>query len=161
MDCGKALESISAYVDAALAPVERVPLVEHLRDCAACRAEHLGLERAKAVLAEKSIRPLPEVLRARIAGMIDEAGAAEPVMPRSWSSFLLPAAPRWALAGAMAAVMLAFAATQWLPREEEPKVLLRTLLAEHVRSSRKSADIQRAILVAAPYDFIAHNQGMR
>jgi len=146
-------------MDAALASTDRVPLIEHLQGCAACRAEHVKLERAKAALAAASFCRMPEALRSRIAGMIGEEEAVGE--QASWRERLLPVQPRWALAGSMAAVLLVVAAAQWLPAEKETTVPLKALLAEHVRSTRKSADIQRAVLVSAPYDFVTHNQEMQ
>jgi len=67
-------------------------------------------------------------------------------------------APKLAVAGAAAAAVF-FALTALRP--EPPTVPLSRLLAEHVRSSRKSADIRRGILAAAPYETVRVEARMR
>jgi len=150
MSCSQRLERISAYADGALSGKERLETAEHLHSCASCRAELLSFERTKAAVSEGGVAAMPETLRDRLSEMIESDAPASRSAPKlSFASLL---SPRLALAGAGAAVLAFFLLAG--PKVEEPKIPLKRLLAEHVRSSRKSADIKRGILAAAPYETI-------
>lgn len=150
MNCKQFLSDLSAYVDGELAAECRLPLAKHLEGCASCRAELVELERAKATLSTAPER-MPEALRTNIEEMIDRETAA----PEPWLAALRPWLPqtvRLAFAGAAAAAAIAIVIGIGHFKPEEPSVPIKHLLAEHVRSTRKSADIHRGILAAAPYN---------
>ncbi|MFH1724321.1 MAG: zf-HC2 domain-containing protein [Elusimicrobiota bacterium] len=151
MSCEKYAEAVSSYVDGELEPGERLDLATHLARCSGCMADLVETERAKALVSAETPRKMPEALRSRIGSMIDEESAAvEPLWRRLWSP--IPRHPRWALAGAAAAAAALAIGLGSLRTEKPTTVPLDRLLAEHVRSSRKSVDIHRGILAAAPYD---------
>jgi anti-sigma factor RsiW len=155
MDCDKATELISAYIDGGLGPRDRVFVAEHFLSCADCREEHVRFERAKALLAENPAYKMPVNLRKRIESSIG-LGTGETAGENSgWAAWL---GPRWAAAGALAAVAVMWGWPFHSPPAPRRAVSVKTLLAEHVRVSRKSADVQRATLASAPYDFIGEVQ---
>jgi anti-sigma factor RsiW len=137
MNCDKAAELLSAYVDGQLDAAERGSLVSHLEGCHGCRREWVGLERAR-TLSVQAAHSMPLTLRASIQRSIDALAPEAPAQEAAWRGLLrwpsMIPAPAWAV---LAAVLTAGGAAYVLLPKEEP-VPLDRLLAEHVLTDQQN-----------------------
>lgn len=107
--CPEPRDLLSAYVDGELDPATRRTIARHLEECARCRADVEGQRQVKRFLAPGAALapPVPADLAGRVRGRA-YAGVATPPARR----FGLPRwrpSRRWALAGALAVVVLVLA----------------------------------------------------
>ncbi|MGH7496512.1 MAG: anti-sigma factor family protein [bacterium] len=65
-----AAESLSAYLDGALPPVDMQAAAQHLAECMTCRRELETLQQASALLREQPPYPVPPFFAARLANKI-------------------------------------------------------------------------------------------
>ncbi len=148
MTCHDARESLSAFLDEALAPDERREVEAHLEDCAECRRELERLGQTVALLHRV------EPARAPV-GFVDRVAAA--ARPRPWyrraaAAVFLPLSvklPVEATALVMVALLAVYvfertpalqqAAREEAPRQEEPSAQLADKLERPVRSGRRLA----------------------
>lgn len=101
--CRDCAELLSAGIDGELSPAEMDEMQAHLSQCASCRAEHLALAEAAAVVAQavRSVR-CPETLKASVQTLLDKAAPPpDPITPRArWWQLV------WAPAAAAALILL-------------------------------------------------------
>jgi anti-sigma factor RsiW len=106
--CPEPRDLLSAFLDGELDPATRQTIARHLEECARCRADEEGQRQVKRFLAPGAAHapPVPAGLAARVRTRAF-AGAASPArrfgLPR-WRP-----SRRWALAGALAVVVLVLA----------------------------------------------------
>ncbi len=142
MDNNNELEPISQFVDGELTGQDRLGAAERIYKFSETRESWIAFERGKAAL-EAAPHPMPAKLRDRIAAQHDS--------PASNSFLDLLQTPRMGWAFAAASLLFAFA-SHTIPLERTSKsVSLARLLQEHTDATRKSSDIGRAIINAAPY----------
>jgi len=92
-----------AYLDDELAAEERREVELHLTECTACRA-HLDGERAEQAALHRALAapPAPDMLRAKVARLLDtEDAAATSAQRRRWTRFVLPGSSILAAAAAI------------------------------------------------------------
>lgn len=108
MRCADARRCFTRLLDERLAAEERAPLLAHLSSCAACGGELERWRSAARALHARGRTPVPE-------GLAEQAwrAATEAAPAPSFAAWFVGAAPRAALAGALAsaAVWLAVLAT--------------------------------------------------
>ena len=133
MRCADYRELLSALVDGELPVDEAAEVHEHLATCAECAREHDALAMTSRTIREGLVRyPAPDVLKARIRGMLSRPDALAPTIEsppetrRRW--------PIWIAAGlliAAASSAVTYGALRdTLPGRGMPEVLLDS----HIRS---------------------------
>jgi anti-sigma factor (TIGR02949 family) len=120
--CNTPFASLSAYVDAELAPESELELRRHLDSCPRCRDVVDMLEALKkSVAATAEVRPVPHSLRERVAALDRPASTR-----RRWFG-------RIALAASACAVVLAvYAWRAAAPRTTLESTVVEALVADHV-----------------------------
>ena len=123
---------------------------EHLASCAACRAE---FDRLRQVLSLVDSHPVPELppdferqVWARLAPALESR-------PPSWWSRVFPAGPRWALAGGVAALLLAAFVAGRFTGGEAPS-------APPTPVTAAANDVAERVLVVAVVDHLDRSQMM-
>lgn len=122
MHCDQPTESLSLYLDNALAPSERDAVASHLTSCGACRACLESLRAVKHAVARlPSHEEPPGAVRAHVEALrLDQR-------PRRKWGIVLPVA-------AAAALLVAIAATVAVRRGDHAARLAEDLIADHLSS---------------------------
>jgi len=152
MQCERARELLSPYLDGELSAEERRAVAAHLEGCRACSVEVNDFRRIGATLAEAGREPAPKALSARVrANLAREAEAqptpitvlaAKPV--RAGASHLLRGLMRQAAVIAAACVLSALATWWTMGTLGQQQRLEQDVLAAHVRSLLQDSPIQVA-----------------
>jgi len=157
MQCERARELLSAYLDGELTAEERRAVAAHIEGCRTCAAEAADFERIGRTLAEAGREPMPKALALRVrvnlareveaeAGRItpslDKPSPIEQASRRHW---LMPRALLRQAATIAAACVLSALATWWIIGSAgESSRLEQDVLAAHVRSLLQDSPIQVA-----------------
>jgi anti-sigma factor RsiW len=153
MQCERARELLSPYVDGELSAEERRAVAAHIQGCRTCEAQVADFHRVGRTLAETGREPMPKALALRLrANLAREAEKVSPALvepvtvmaasrrrPFATPSFLRQAA-------AMAAVCVVSALVTWwvLGTFGETSRLEQDVLAAHMRSLLQDSPIQVA-----------------
>src|SRR5262245_12844756 len=151
MQCERAREMLSPYLDGELSTEERRTVAAHLAQCRDCSAQLSDFRRVGQTLAEAGREPVPKALAARVRSNLARAVHAEPTptalirgSARAGASAVRRGLLRQAAVIAAACVLSAVAtwlATSTLGQQHR---LEQDVLAAHVRSLLQDSPIQVA-----------------
>jgi anti-sigma factor RsiW len=152
MQCERACELVSPYLDGELSPEERRAVAAHIEGCRACAAEVADFQRIGRTIAEVGREPAPKALALRVRAKLARAAEAEdaetlpsPAKPAvSRLSFALRHHVRQAAVIA-AACVISVLTTWWITSTVgQQQRLEQDVLAAHVRSLLQDSPIQVA-----------------
>jgi anti-sigma factor RsiW len=157
MQCERARELLSPYLDGELSAEERRAVAAHIEGCRACSAQAADFGRIGRTLAEAGREPAPKALAlrvranlareaqgeaGRIAPSLDKPSLVKPALARP--SFMPRALMRQAAVIAAACVLSALATWWIVGTVGETSRLEQEVLAAHVRSLLQDSPIQVA-----------------
>jgi anti-sigma factor RsiW len=152
MQCERARELMSPYLDGELSTQESRSVAEHIETCRACAQEAVELRRIGRTIAERGREPLPGNLALQVrvglarAMETEGAGSIAP-LPGPVAGGLRPALRQHLRQAAVIAVacVLSALATWWVTSTADREQRLeRDVLAAHVRSLLQESPIQVA-----------------
>jgi len=152
MQCERARELLSPYLDGELSAEERRAVAAHIQGCRACAAEAADFQRIGRSIAEGGREPVPKALALRVRAKLARAVQVEEA--QSLAAPAKPAASRLSLAlhrhfrqaaVIAAACMLSALVTWWVTSNAGLQQRLeQEVLAAHVRSLLQESPIQVA-----------------
>jgi anti-sigma factor RsiW len=153
MQCERARDLVSPYLDGELSPGERSAVAAHIEGCRACAAEVADFQRIGRTIAEMGREPTPKALALRVRAKLARAAEAEDAqIPLQSPAKLVSSRPsfasryhmRQAAVIAAACIISAFA-TWWVTSAVgQQQRLEQEVLAAHVRSLLQESPIQVA-----------------
>jgi anti-sigma factor RsiW len=148
MQCERARELVSAYVDGELPAGDRRAVETHMTDCRSCAALASDFRQVGQSLSATGREPLPPALETRVRASLAQARAADvhsPVPARAPRLGPILARPRSPLraAAALVAVCVLSALATWftVSRSDEATLQARDVLAGHVRALLQDSPI--------------------
>jgi mycothiol system anti-sigma-R factor len=129
MQCEEVHARLEAYLDGELAAAERVPVRDHLADCARCGPEAAALERLRDGIRDSTpIYRAPEALRLRIGSELRREAAAQTSTSMR--------APGWLVyaASLLLAVAVGSGGTWLINGEREQDTIAEEVIDSHLRS---------------------------
>lgn len=148
MECDKAKELLSAYLDGEVTEKERHLLEEHLASCKSCRQELEELRRIVGLVASLPKEAAPEGFAQRTVASLPAPGTGAPERLRKF--FLRP---RWAFAsGALATaalILIAMSLLYW-PGPGVPSVPTLQPVAKVRSAAPETGFVRKGVEVAAP-----------